>query len=126
MKQVITIQPGGALSGLQHKPGTGISLLSFGRGTVTRASEVLFCTDRQKWYVEFRSAGTYSGKTLKVSMITTARGLPATEASAEQDKIAYFDTYEEGVAAEIDVLNHLRLNETGGLELSLEELEPAA
>jgi len=115
MQQVITIGPNGSLTGLQHKPGQGVDLRQFGRADIQRASEVLHCADRQKWYVEFRHAGTFTGKRLTHSMLFDA-GHDLSNGQPVQDTTAYFQDYDEAVAGEIAVLNYLRLQDSRALD----------
>jgi hypothetical protein len=106
-QQVITIRPDGSLQGLQMKPGKGLDLREFGRAQIERASEVMFCPDRQRWYVEFRE-GPLTAKPLTVSLLVKARGEVGAE--HEPEAVAYFDEYDDAVQGEIDALNYVRLN----------------
>lgn len=108
-EQVITVRPDGQLSGLQVKPDQGVDLRQFGHASIKRASEVLFCENQQKWYVEFREAGIFSGKVLTVSMLCEANATKPPTDLAEQDTAAYFDDYELAVTGEIQFLNYVRL-----------------
>lgn len=107
--QVVTIGPDGSLTGLQYEGDKGLDLKQFGRAEINRASEVIFCTDRQQWHVEFRHAGAYSGKALTNSLLAAARGHAVSPAVGAEDP-AYFATYAQGVAGEIDTMNYLRLS----------------
>lgn len=51
-RQVITIGKEGSVSGLQRKPGQGLNLQTMGKAKTTRASEILWDEDEQKWYVD--------------------------------------------------------------------------
>lgn len=114
-EQVITITPHGAIVGLEHKPGRGIDLKQFGRADkITRASEPIFCPDRQQWRVEFRDAGRWTGFTLTRSLLGMARGEPVPHVGAEDP--AFFSAYDDAVQGEIDALNYLRLNDCASLQ----------
>lgn len=113
-QQVITITTTGQLEGLQHKPGKGLDLRMFGQATVTRASEILWDTTKQKWYVEFRAGANtvLNGVKLTEFMAVLRVGEPVRLASRLEEvtgsPVAYFDEYDEAVAAEINYLNWAR------------------
>ena len=50
-QQVITIAPGGAMSGLQRKRGRGVDVRQFGHASIERASEITWNEDQQAWTV---------------------------------------------------------------------------
>lgn len=52
MRQVITIAPDGAMSGLQRKPGQGIDLTKFGKASITRASLIEWDEQFQRWFID--------------------------------------------------------------------------
>lgn len=52
MQQVVTIHPDGGMSGLQRKRGKGLDLRQFGRASIERVSEIVWCEDRQRWKVQ--------------------------------------------------------------------------
>lgn len=116
--QVITIRGDGSIAGLQHKPGRGVDLKGFGRASIKRASEVLFSEEAQAWYVEFRSAGVYSGRELSVSLLReidpddTLRIVGFDEGTGR----VYFGEYDDAVAGEIAFLNHARLTDASSLD----------
>lgn len=96
-KQVITIKPTGNLAGLVHKPGKGIDITKMGRAKVTRASDIIWSEDHQKWCIKALQ-GPQAGKVLTVGDLA----LDVT------DEVAYFTSYEVAVENEIDYFNHLR------------------
>lgn len=112
-KQVITISPDGTLSGLQHR--RGFDLRKLGEVSISRASEVLWDEDHQRWFVEFRDAGSLSGQCMTATVAFEALGAqwdfmlvsPATGLGA--DKRLLFAEYDDAVHAEITVLNAMRL-----------------
>ena len=107
-KQVVTIEPGGRVSGLQVKPGKGFDLRTLGDAKIERASEVLWDQDKQQWYVEIRK-GRYTGKVITWPMMSAVSGQLASYLASEPT--AYFAEYDDAVAAEIAVLDHIRKNE---------------
>lgn len=124
MEQVITIAPDGTVSGLLHKKGQGVDLRALGGpAEIKRASEVVWNEAIQAWVVEFRAgAGRWAGFMLDQGA-TIAAGLglrpdgfvfKALEWEAfgrvrGDLGVFTFDEYEDGVKAEIAVLNGLRL-----------------
>lgn len=54
--QVISFHPDGSVSGLQHKPGVGIDLRSFGRAKIVRASEIVWNEMEQGWSIRIVDA----------------------------------------------------------------------
>jgi hypothetical protein len=52
MRQVITIAPDGAMSGLQRKPGQGLDLTKFGKAAISRASLIEWDEQFQRWYID--------------------------------------------------------------------------
>tara|TARA_Y100000031_G_C8103111_1_gene329690 strand:- start:183 stop:560 length:378 start_codon:yes stop_codon:yes gene_type:complete len=115
-QQVISISPTGAISGLQYKPKQGVDLRAFGKAVITRASEILWDDNKQKWYVEFRegSASILNGVKLTEFMAELRVGQPVRLVrdgeldEAYRSPVAYFDEYDEAVKAEIAYLNWAR------------------
>ena len=117
MKQVVTIGSDGTVAGLQHKPGKGFDLRKLGKADIQRASEVVWDADHQEWRVEFREgAGKYAGEILTDLIAQEALGhtwerqfplLGLTRAG--NARIFGFLEYDDAVAAEIKVLDGLRL-----------------
>jgi hypothetical protein len=112
MQQVITIGPDGSVSGLHHKKGQGLDLRQFGKAQIERASHIVWDEQAQAWQVEVLT-GPYAGLTLTWSMWREATHLddcPAALPSDQRDDATIqFAEYEDGVRAEIMVLNALRL-----------------
>jgi len=113
MKQVITITPSGGVVGLLHKKGQGLDLLSLGTASVVRASEVTWSDTHQKWKVEFKAgAGCFDGKVLTsdlIGRVPPKDTLTMPTYTVEAGNVVFFDTYEDGVKAEITMLNAFRL-----------------
>lgn len=107
-QQVVTIEPNGRISGLQTKPGKGFDLRSLGKAKIERASEVLFCEDKQQWYVEIRK-GRYSGKRITYPMLSAVTN--TTLKFTASDPTVYFNEYDDAVKGEIALLDHIRLTE---------------
>lgn len=114
-KQVITIDPAtGAISGLQTKPGNGIDLSKLGKATIKRASEVLWDSEKQQWYVEMKPL--QGNEHFEVPRVINKLMYHVADKNIKFDQyicsttmpIAYFDTYDHAVNAEITVLDYLR------------------
>lgn len=112
--QVITIREDGSVAGLQRRD--GLDLTTLGEADIVRASEVIWDKEKQKWFVEFRSAKEETGFThVSVKLGCNAAGnLPIKNLDkfrqwCNAEPLMYFDTYEQGVKAEILCLDYLRL-----------------
>lgn len=121
MRQVITIEPGGIMSGLQRKPGQGLDLREFGKCSIERASEICWDDTAQKWFVKITSRHQgfidrymtfISGAMTELDFecMTGKFGDP-NELDPYDDgtAIAYFDNYDDAVKAEIEFLDAARL-----------------
>ena len=127
MKQVVTIGPDGTISGLLHKKGQGFDPRVLGKAQIERASEVVWLDMEQAWVVEFRSgAGRWAGAVLDQAVLMVAdlgfetgtvpfdfKGF-AWDAYGRVHQqgdhgVLLFENYEDGVKAEIAVLDALRL-----------------
>jgi len=113
--QVITIGLDGSMTGLQRRD--GVDLTQFGLSDINRASEVLWDKDKQQWTVQVKGNNRKRIKldefVLTVPLVKAAqKNKPITLDTLKNKllfgKIATFDTYEEGVEAEIQVLDYLR------------------
>lgn len=107
-KQVITVKPFGQMAGLQHKQGQGIDLRQFGTAEITRASEVLWDSTKQKWYVEFRGGedNILNGVKLTGKMFAHAGEICPFAINSD---VMLFDEYDDAVRAEILYLNFARM-----------------
>jgi hypothetical protein len=126
-KQVITVHPDGAVSGLLHKKGQGMDIRTLGgKASVERASEVLWSETEQAWYVEFRkgAGAAWAGRVLDEHAVLAAgrseQDPPfpfarrawkafARDWTAGDYGVYLFAEYEDGVKAEIAILDALRL-----------------
>lgn len=129
MQQVITIAPGGAMSGLQRKPGQGLDLTKFGKADVRRVSEIVWDGDQQAWYVcicegdhttrvvewvrEHMPEHAAPAPVLRTTHWRLA-GLEGAPQGSHINDIAgrcpyYFENYDDAVKAEIAFLDALRL-----------------
>lgn len=108
MSQVITIHTDGAISGLQVKPNKGLDLRTLGKADIQRASEVLFDTDAQQWFVEIRK-GKYEGQVITYDFYSEKTGKATLYHTSEPRML--FDEYEDAVACEIETLDAIRLRE---------------
>ena len=93
-KQVVTIAPDGVISSLRRKD--GLDLRQFGNIEIQRISDIKWCNDKQKWYIEI-IAGPLKGKILNYSIW-----------ASDSTCGAFFKEYEEAVEAEIISLDTLR------------------
>lgn len=107
MKQVISIEHGGRISGLQHKPGKGIDLRQFGKCDIKRVSLVEWDADRQSWYVQFLE-GPLAGQLLTEAHANDADERLIYTSKDDVSGVLYFDEYEMGVTAEIKMFNAFR------------------
>lgn len=111
MEQVVTINPDGSVETLRSAKGKGVDLREFGAVEMQRVSNVELCPNAQKYYVEFTEhAGVLAGRNLTVGLLATVRNEDFR--LADINSRAYFDEYEDGVAAEIQVLNAVRVRST--------------
>lgn len=111
-QQVISVNVFGGVSGLQHKPGQGVDLRSFGKVQIDRASEVLWDEQAQQWYVSFRSGSGELLDGVDLTQLMLAQVTPenaACTACADPKARAYFPEYDDAVKAEIAYLNFHRV-----------------
>ncbi len=92
MRQVITIDETGIMSGLQHKPGKGVDLRQFGPVRIERASEILWNEETQAWNIHLLCE-PFSGKAV----------------STPDGSVLNFQNYDDAVTVEIVLLNEARL-----------------
>jgi hypothetical protein len=117
-KQVITIGPGGEISGLQRKPGQGLDLRTFGDSIIRRASDIRFDDSHQLWFVQVlqpvavewleRRTGD-SRVTMGMFMELSLREPKGLSRIAPPAGTLYFSNYDDAVAAEVTFLDALRL-----------------
>jgi hypothetical protein len=91
----------GSLEGLQPK--NGLDLRVLGKNSVKRASDIKFCEDTQKWYIEFL-LGDLAGKKLSHWLYSYY----CKDKVTKRIRIMKFDTYEEAVSIEVEFLNAYR------------------
>jgi hypothetical protein len=129
MRQVITINDQGHISGLQVKPGRGFDLRQLGTASIKRASEIVWSETHQKWFVHIMS-GKYTDTVVTTGfchmvgydvlndpdtsyksdlyVISTEEN---SEACSNLPFCIFFDNYEDAVTLEIAVLDHIRFKE---------------
>ncbi|WEV89370.1 hypothetical protein H10PHJ05_69 [Aeromonas phage HJ05] len=108
--QVITVSPDGQLSGLLHKKDKGLDLLAIGgHAEVKRISLVQWAPEYQRWWVELLLAGSEHGTPLTHTMLSEVSDFDMQAVGTADDGVALFQSYEEGVAAEVAYLDMLRL-----------------
>jgi len=88
--------------------GMGIDLRSFGRIQVNRVSDIMFDAAVQLYYVKF-VAGPLKGETLGTLIWHNAFGQDIPDGLTCIGGNLYFDSYEDAVDAEVEVLIHLRM-----------------
>jgi len=121
--QVITIEPNGAVSGLQKKPGQGLDLRKLGKAVIQRASDIRWDEERQQWYVQVLR-GKYAGTIVHHGQVHVSACYFQKEAvnkdlahspdmthTEPDSRTAFYDDYDEAVQAEIMFLDYVRLTE---------------
>lgn len=115
-KQVITIEPGGAMSGLQRKPNQGIDLRQFGRADIQRASLIEWDEAEQAWFINIlqnAGKGVVTGDHLVSAGVFLSDAVPTTRyrfsTQVGVGVVALFDEYDDAVKVEIAYLDALRL-----------------
>ena len=112
-KQVITITPDGAMSGLQRKPGQGIDLRQFGNADIKRASLIEWDTDEQRWFVDVLQEAGFGLLTPKkwqdAGLRFEAVACEFVTGDGFITEPMLFREYDEAVLAEIMYLDALRL-----------------
>lgn len=107
-RQVITIAPSGAMSGLQRKPGQGLDLRQFGKADIRRASLIEWAEDVQGWYIHVlqeAGKGRVHENDLKAAGVAVPDGIAFT---VGRRGALYFDEYDDAVKVEIIYLDALR------------------
>lgn len=113
-RQVISISQDGVMQSLRRKPGEGLDLRAFGQADVKRVSEVEFCAEAQQFYVRFLD-GQFAGRKLTAALFTAVTGDPPAGAG-----VLKFEHYEDGVRAEVRVLDAVR---SSGAEFNADALD---
>lgn len=117
-KQVITITPAGAVSGLQVKKGKGFDLKSLGHANIERVSEILWHERTQRWIIKLLDPAPmmYRGRLSLQVLEHAGFPLPDTATTAEvgifddiKRTLVLFEDYDDAVATEIAFLNSLRV-----------------
>jgi len=122
MQQVISISKDGVLSGLQHKPGKGLDLRTFGAAQIERASDILWDATIQRWTISVLQFKVLGPLTACRSMLDKAVGEFAAEFLMSQpgrgfhpltrniaDDVLTFEDYDDAVKVEIALLDGYRL-----------------
>lgn len=117
-QQVITISAAGVMSGLQVKPGRGVNLQTFGRAKTTRASEIVWDEEAQRWRIDalVQPVIDWAGGSTVTPAYFHRAGCDAKTFACEFEtgkgfflKPLHFRDYDEAVRAEIAYLDALRL-----------------
>ena len=107
-KQLIIVDPTGALRGLDHKK-RGVDLRQFGRAEIERATLIEWDSQKQGWYVKWYSGdqkvwGAQEYEELGSEALTKVmRGT-----TYFHPKLVLFKDYEDAVTAEVAVIQQLQ------------------
>ena len=105
MEQLITIDEVGGVSSLTFKKDAGaIDLREFGKAEIVRTSEIVWSKLHQMYYVKFLT-GKMKGK-FYTHAIAAEYGI--TFPDAPPLLTVFFNEYEDGVAAEIEIVQAMR------------------
>ena len=123
--QVVTIHPGGGISGLQRKRGRGLDLRQFGHAKIERVSEIIWYEPLQCWRVNVLDLDACRWMARACSMRYPSPGISlnryhwvAAVADEDPDGTATdtaravplkFHDYDDAVAAEVAFLDALRI-----------------
>lgn len=116
-RQVITFSPDGSVSGLQRKPGQGIDLRQFGKAEIKRASEIVWDTDVQAWYIDVlqeAGQGVVTHDNIRAASreafytYVYSQGRDGLFLTPSRDAL-FFSNYDDAVKVEIAYLDALRL-----------------
>lgn len=102
-KKSLRISPTGGIHSLLYKPGKGPDFLSMGEAEVTRASEILWDSPSQSWYVKILD-GEFSGRELSYNDLNIVYSVSLFDTS---DKRALFTSYDLAVEAEVRFINYV-------------------
>ena len=106
--QVISISPSGEMSGLVRKKGQGMDLGQFGSQAIQRATLIEWDETVQKWYVHvLHDVKGREGLTPVVKQ-SELHSVLSIQHTSDEDPVAYFDSYDLAVKAEIILLDHYR------------------
>lgn len=119
-QQVITIDPYGAISGLQRKRGQGVDLRAFGPVDIHRASEIVWYPRPQQWCVHLlvpdaalHVARNDDGDVVLTreayERVTGLEGPDVEFATDDETGRLEFEDYDDAVKVEVEVLDALRL-----------------
>lgn len=118
MKQLITIDKDGVVTGLQMKRGKGLDLRTLGVAKIERSSLIEWSDLYQKWYIKFLN-GKMANRVACVSIADDAGMADKVGESAiafhfeletVAERSAYlFDDYEDAVIAEVKLIQALRI-----------------
>lgn len=108
-RQVFTITPTGGIEGLQRKPGQGVDLRRFGRAQIVRASEIVWQEDAQAWCIDFLTPPEPFRGPVTLVMLIAADALRLAQTDVlGPGGVCLFPEYDQAVAAEVRLLDHLR------------------
>lgn len=122
-EQIISIAPDGTIYGLDFKS-KGVSLRDFGKAQIERITSIEWSDERQAWFVawvhdrhEIDNKAVWRFDLFQIAEVdaTSFGGFWHSEANDEDvfasdlDPVTYFDSYESANAAEVAVIQSLRL-----------------
>lgn len=108
-KQLIIVDPTGALRGLDHKR-RGVDLRQFGRAEIERATLIEWDSQRQGWYIKWCSEGkseTWNSAEFSVLDRDKFEGVMRGINYYHKDLVLFRD-YEDAVTAEVAVIQQLQ------------------
>lgn len=106
--QLIVITPEGYIKGLDFK-NKGVQLRQFGRASIARVSEIVWCDDKQAWFIRLMQ-GSLAGEAMTLQIARNKCGWvgqsddPRWAISLVAGDALYFNEYEQAVAFEVEVI----------------------
>jgi hypothetical protein len=108
-KQLIIVDPTGALRGLDHKR-RGVDLRQFGRAEIERATLIEWDSQRQGWYIKWCSGGKDNvwGVDHLLALDPDKFDEVARGVTFFHPTMVLFKDYEDAIAAEVAIIQQLQ------------------
>ena len=108
-KQLIIVDPTGALRGLDHKR-RGVDLRQFGRAEIERATLIEWHSEKQGWYIKWCSVGkSNTWGTKEFSVLDQVKFDEVIRGTTYfHQNMVLFKDYEDAVTAEVAVIQQLQ------------------